>query len=304
MKQDRKHKLFKKKQKKVSKMYKREEAKAYLFLMPSLFGVSIFILIPFCDAVRRSVLDAMGRNFVGIQNYSTVIHNEAFLLAGRNTIRFTGICIPLLLILSLSLSLLIYRQKKYRDFFKTTFLIPMAIPVASVVLLWKIIFHKNGLLNSFLLLIGGSTIEWMNSKYAFGVLVFSYLWKNIGYDMILWLAGLSNISSSFYEAASLDGAGKFQMFRYITMPLLLPTVFIISVLSLINSFKVFREAYLIAGNYPDQSIYMIQHLFNNWFVDLDIQKMCAAAVIFAVIIVLIVLAIEHITGKGGDENAY
>lgn len=282
----------------------KKEAKAYLFLLPSLLGVSFFVLIPFCDAIRRSLLDAMGRNYVGIQNYNTVIHNEAFLLAAKNTVRFVLICIPLLLLISLILSLLLYSQKKCRDFFKTTFLLPMAIPVASVALLWKIIFHKNGLLNSFLLFFGGTAIGWMNSKYAFWVLIFSYLWKNTGYDIILWLAGLSGISSTLYEAASLDGAGKLQIFRFITLPLLLPTVFIISVLSLVNSFKVFREAYLVAGNYPDKSIYMIQHLFNNWFVNLEIHKMCAGAVIFAFIIVVAVLVIEWITGKGEDENEY
>lgn len=289
---------------KVSKLKGREETKAYLFLMPSLLGVSLFVLIPFCDVIRRSFLDAMGNNYVGIQNYATIFQNEAFLLAGKNTIRFILICIPLLLILSLVLALLLYRKTPLKDFFKTTFLLPMAIPVASVVLLWKLMFHKNGLLNVFLLGLGVGAVDWMNTKYAFGVLVFSYLWKNIGYDMILWLAGLSSISGSLYEAASLDGAGRVQMFRYITLPLLRPTVFMIGVLSLVNSFKVFREAYLVAGNYPHKSIYMIQHLFNNWFVNLEIHKMCAAAVLFVAVILLFVWGIGKVTKKKGEENEY
>lgn len=281
---------------------RREEVKAYLFLMPSLLGVGIFLLIPFCDAVRRSFFDAMGRNFAGIKNYQTVFENAAFLLAAKNTLRFIGICIPLLLLLSLLLSLLLFKLKTLQGFFKTTFLIPMAIPVAAVVLLWKIVFHKNGLLNSLLSLFGVSSIAWMNSEYAFYVLIFSYIWKNIGYDMILWLAGLYSIPTSLYEAASLDGAGGMQMFRFITLPLLLPSVFVVSVLSLVNSFKVFREAYLIAGNYPDKSIYMLQHLFNNWFVNLEVSKMCAAAVLFVTLIVGIVWIIHTVTGKGEQEN--
>ncbi|WP_099468809.1 carbohydrate ABC transporter permease [Konateibacter massiliensis] len=285
-----------------SKLFRREEAKAYVFLMPSLLGVGIFILIPFCDAVRRSVLNAMGKSFVGVQNYLTVMQNEAFLLAAKNTLRFTGVCIPLLLVLSLMLSLLVYGEKRYGSFFKTTFLLPMAIPVAAVVLLWKIIFHKNGLLNSFLLFFDVVPTEWMNSKYAFHVLVFSYLWKNIGYDMILWLAGLSTIPGSLYEAAALDGAGRVQKFCYITLPMLLPTAFVISVLSLVNSFKVFREAYLIAGNYPDKSIYMIQHLFNNWFVNLEVHKMCAAAVIFAAAITSLVVVLGHLMRREEGAN--
>lgn len=287
-----------------SKRKRQEERRAYLFLMPSLLGVGIFVLLPFLDAVYRSMKDTMGKNFVGMKNYSTVIQNEAFLLAAKNTGRFLFVCIPLLLVTSLALSVVIYGQKKYQGFFKTTFLIPMAIPVAAVVLLWKIIFHKNGLLNSFLTLTGNNAILWMNSGYAFYVLIFSYIWKNMGYNMVLWLAGLSGISGTLYEAASLDGAKRYQKFRYITFPLLLPSVFMISVLSLVNSFKVFREAYLIAGNYPDKSIYMIQHLFNNWFVNLEISKMCAAAVLFVILILVFVGLIHKITSKGDQEGGY
>nr|WP_320411223.1 sugar ABC transporter permease [Candidatus Galacturonibacter soehngenii] len=290
--------------KEISKRKRKEERRAYLFLMPSLLGVGVFVLLPFLDAIYRSMKDTMGKNFVGIKNYSTVIQNEAFLLAGKNTGRFLLVCIPLLLVTSLALSVVIYGQKKYQGFFKTTFLIPMAIPVAAVVLLWKIIFHKNGLINAFLTLTGNKSILWMNSGYAFGVLVFSYIWKNMGYNMVLWLAGLSGISGTLYEAASLDGAKRYQKFRYITFPLLLPSVFMISVLSLVNSFKVFREAYLIAGNYPDKSIYMIQHLFNNWFVNLEISKMCAAAVLFVIIIMGFVGMIHKITSKGDQEGGY
>lgn len=290
--------------KEISKRKRKEERRAYLFLMPSLLGVGVFVLLPFLDAIYRSMKDTMGKNFVGIKNYSTVIQNEAFLLAGKNTGRFLLVCIPLLLVTSLALSVVIYGQKKYQGFFKTTFLIPMAIPVAAVVLLWKIIFHKNGLINAFLTLTGNKPILWMNSGYAFGVLVFSYIWKNMGYNMVLWLAGLSGISGTLYEAASLDGAKRYQKFRYITFPLLLPSVFMISVLSLVNSFKVFREAYLIAGNYPDKSIYMIQHLFNNWFVNLEISKMCAAAVLFVIIIMGFVGMIHKITSKGDQEGGY
>lgn len=287
-----------------SKRKRQEERRAYLFLMPSLLGVGVFVLLPFLDAVYRSMKDTMGKNFVGMKNYSTVIQNEAFLLAAKNTGRFLVTCIPLLLVTSLALSVVIYGQKKYQGFFKTTFLIPMAIPVAAVVLLWKIIFHKNGLLNSFLILTGNNAIPWMNSGAAFYVLIFSYIWKNTGYNMVLWLAGLSGISGTLYEAASLDGAKRYQKFRYITFPLLLPSVFMISVLSLVNSFKVFREAYLIAGNYPDNSIYMIQHLFNNWFVNLEISKMCAAAVLFVILILSFVGLIQKITSKGEQEDGY
>jgi multiple sugar transport system permease protein len=133
------------------------------------------------------------------------------------------------------------------------------------------------------------SIDFINSSSAFHVLIFTYIWKNIGYVMILWIGGLSSISLSIYEAAKVDGAGAIRCFWYITLPGLKSTFFIIFILSLVNSFKVFREAYLISGAYPNESIYMLQHLFNNWFVDLDIQKMCAGATMMAVVFIVIVI---------------
>ena len=135
--------------------------------------------------------------------------------------------------------------------------------------------------------------DWMNTPWAFWILVFSYLWKNLGYDMVLWLAGLSGIPISLYEAAQADGAGRWQCFRYITLPNLLPSLFTISVLSVLNSFKVFREAYLAAGDYPHESMYLLQHLFNNWYRDLSMDKMAAGAVVQAGVIFMMVLLLKR-----------
>jgi multiple sugar transport system permease protein len=268
---------------------KREAGKAWLFLLPSLLGVFIFMVIPFADVIRRSFCEAMSGRFVGLANYKTVLTNTAFRLAVKNTVRFIGICIPLLLMISLLLAMLLYHQKAHTKFFKTSFLLPMAIPVASVVILWKLLFHENGLMNVFLQQIGLQKIDFINSDKTFFILIFSYLWKNTGYDMILWLTGLNSISVSLYEAASVDGAGTWAKFRYITLPKLIPTILMIGVLSFINSFKVFREAYLIAGDYPHNSIYMLQHVFSNWFVALDIQKMSAAAVMTVIVFLLLII---------------
>lgn len=263
----------------------------WLFLLPSLTGIVIFVLIPFLDVIRRSFCEAMNNKFVGLDNYKTVLANSAFKQAMTNTFKFILVCLPLLLFISLMLALLIHSKKKYGDFYKTSLLIPMAIPTASMVILWKLIFHKSGLINVLVLHFGGTTTDFMNTDKAFAILVFSYLWKNAGYDMILWLTGLNGIDTSLYEAAGADGASAFQRFRYITLPLLSPALFMIGILSFVNSFKVFREAYLIAGNYPAESIYMLQHLFNNWFAALDIQKMSAAAVLCVLLFMAVILLI-------------
>lgn len=263
--------------------------KAYLFLLPSLAGTAVFVLLPYVDVVRRSFFEAAGGRFVAMQNYVTVVGNSAFRLASFNTLRFLVICVPLLVLVSLFCSMLIAGLKEEGIVFKTSLLVPLAIPVASIVLLWKLFFHPQGMVNQITALFGMAGIDWINGDTAFGVLVFTYVWKNLGYDVVLWVAGLAAISDELYEAARVDGAGILARFLYVTLPGLSKTAFLVVSLSVFNSFKVFREAYLIAGEYPHESIYMLQHLFNHWFVTLDIQKMSAASVLLLLVVALPVI---------------
>lgn len=263
--------------------------KAYLFLLPSLAGTAVFVLLPYVDVVRRSFFEAAGGRFVAMQNYVTVVGNSAFRLASFNTLRFLVICVPLLVLVSLFCSMLIAGLKEEGTVFKTSLLVPLAIPVASIVLLWKLFFHPQGMVNQITALFGMAGVDWINGDTAFGVLVFTYVWKNLGYDVVLWVAGLAAISDELYEAARVDGAGIVARFLYVTLPGLSKTAFLVVSLSVFNSFKVFREAYLIAGEYPHESIYMLQHLFNHWFVTLDIQRMSAASVLLLLVVALPVI---------------
>ena len=278
--------------------YKRGDLAGLLFVLPSLLGTGIFLLVPLLDVVRRSFSEAVSGKWTGLANYQAIFSNPAFLLAGKNTIRFTLVCIPILLVFSLFLAVFLHRMGKIGSMLKSAFLVPMAIPVASVVLLWRFLFQPQGLLNGLLHQLGIQGQDWMNSGYAFWILVFSYIWKNLGYDIVLWIAGLSGISENIYEAARVDGAGEWKCFISITLPNLLPSLFTISVLSLLNSFKVFREAYLVAGNYPHESMYLMQHLFNNWFLDLDLDKMAAAAVVNGLVIFVLILFLKRAWESG------
>ncbi|MCM1236284.1 MAG: sugar ABC transporter permease [Ruminococcus flavefaciens] len=264
----------------------------WLFVIPSLIGVSFFYLIPFFDVVRRSFMQAVGDGFAGLNNYKQVLTNEAFILAAGNTLRFVIICIPLLVVISLWIAVLLQSQKNGKNFFKSAYLIPLAIPASSVVLLWKLVFDNNGMLNGVLSFFKIKGIDWMNTGASFWVLVFSYIWKNLGYGVVLWLAGLNGIPESIYEAASVDGAGSIKTFFYITLPNLRPVAFTIVILSFLNSFKVFREAYLVSGNYPHEKIYLLQHLFNNWFLDLSVDKMAAGSVMLCSILIIFVLLLQ------------
>lgn len=272
---------------------RREALTGYLFLLPSLIGVCALLVFPMADTVRRSFLTVAG-DWRGLENYRLLMENASFRLAAANTARFLITAVPLLLILSLGAALVV---KRAPAFVKSSFLVPLALPVASLALLWRVLFEDHGLVNAALNAVGMETLSFLNSGASFWVLVGSYIWKNAGFDMVLLLSALMNVSPSLYEAAQLDGAGRMKQFRHITLPHLYPTLFVTAVLSVINAFKVFREAYLVAGNYPHERMYLLQHLFNNWFLRLDIDKLCAAATLTALVLAVFILLLRNFWGR-------
>lgn len=263
------------------------------FLLPSLTGVTVFVLIPYLDMVKRSFQTAVSGRYCGLENYWNVFTNEAFCQAVKNTMRFMAIGIPILAAVSLVLSLGV-SGSQWEQGLKSFFLFPMAVPIATLVLIWKLFFLKNGIFNSCLEELGLQPVDWLGSDTSFWVLVVSYLWKNMGYTMVLWLAGMKQISVSLLEAAQVDGANRRQCFWYVVFPCLKPVCYTVIILSLLNSFKVFREAYLVAGAYPQQKMYLIQHLFNNWFANLEMDKIAAAAVCLSVVFGMMVLVLGWI----------
>lgn len=280
------------------------------FLLPSFLGVIVFVLAPFADVCRRSLTTAVTGEFRGIDNYKQVFENKAFWLAAGNTAKFVLVCLPLLIGLGLIIACFLSRFTRIH-FLKSAFLFPMAVPAATVVLVWKLVFDRQGFLNLFLTRLGEAAysagvlqsapvfdIDYMGTGAAFWVLVFSYIWKNLGYTVVLWLTGILSISTQIREAARVDGAGEFTCFVKIIMPNLKPVLYTITVLSFLNTFKAFREAYLVAGSYPDESMYLLQHLFNNWFTNLDFDKMAAAAVILGFILFAAILLLQKLWDEG------
>ncbi|ABR50809.1 binding-protein-dependent transport systems inner membrane component [Alkaliphilus metalliredigens QYMF] len=271
---------------------------ALLFLAPSLIGFLIFFFIPFIGGLYYSFVDSpIGGSFVGLANYIELIKNPVFQKAGYNTLIFTVIAVPLNILFSLGLALLLNRKIYGRNIIRMGFIIPLVVPVASVVLVWQILFDMNGSLNAFIIWLGLSPIDWMKTDFARMIVVILYLWKNIGYNMVLFLAGLQNIPLEYYEAADIDGASNWRKFTSITLVYLTPTTFFVFVMSIINSFKVFREVYLISGAYPHDSIYMLQHYMNNKFASLDYQMLTSAAFIMAIFIYILVLLLFKIERK-------
>lgn len=288
-----------------SKQERRVAAKSWGFLAPSILGVLIFFVVPFFVVIYYSAIDnVISKEFVGLENIIKVFQNAAFKQAASNTLKFSFTAVPLAVILSLALAVLLEREIPYKSQFRTCFLTPMMVPVASIVLIFQVMFHYNGAVNAVLMHFGGDKIDWLKSEHALVVITILFLWKNLGYNMIIFMAALASMPKDIIEVAKLESATNFQIFFKIKLRFLSPTIMFVTLLSLINSFKIFREVYLLSGDYPYQSLYMLQHYMNNMFKSLDYQKLSAAAIIMSIVMVIIIgvlFAIENHFGKDVEE---
>ncbi len=158
---------------------------ASCFLGPSFLGVLLFYIVPFGVVVYYSLIQGpMNSSFVGLQNYANVLQNNAFRTAVKNTVVFTGIAVPLAVVGSLVLALMLECRIPLKSQFRTFFLSPMVVPIASIILVWQVLFHYNGVVNEFLQIFGTAKIDWLKSDFCKVVIVVLFLWKNLGYFMI------------------------------------------------------------------------------------------------------------------------
>ena len=273
-----------------------------LFLIPSLLGVVIFFFYPYLMLVRQSFVRSHNNSdFVGLSNYINVLNNQGFKDASMNTLIFSVYAVPLAVILSLLLALLLNSKIPGGSWFRSSFLQPLIVPVASIVLIWQVFFSFNGTINTFLTSIGEDKIDWLKSDWGRIVILLLFLWKNLGYNMVLFLSALNNIPTEFMESAKIDGGGPVKRFFYISIPYLYPTIFFVGIMSLINSFKVFREIYLLTGDIPVNALYMLQHFMNNAFKNLDYQKLSAGAVVMSIVMIVIVGVLFLAENKLGSD---
>ncbi|QAA32318.1 carbohydrate ABC transporter permease [Clostridium manihotivorum] len=262
------------------RFYNKEKLNGYIFASPSIGGFLIFFAIPFSMSLFYCFTKgASNVEYVGFANFLDLFKNSDFQLAVKNTVLFNLVSVPLLLVISLLITLVLNSSIKGSSFFRTTLTLPLVIPVASIILIWQLTFAQIGFLNQILINLGISGPDYINTRWSFIILVLLYIWKNCGYNMIIFLAGLNSISKEYYEAAAIDGYGTIGIFLKITLPLLVPTIFFVLIISIINSLRVYREAYLLFGKYPESSVYMLQHFINNNFASLDYQRLATASVI-------------------------
>ena len=289
-------------EKEKRKLKRQDFMRSLCFLSPSLIGVGVFFIVPFGVVVYYSMIDGVGsRNFVFLENFIKLFNNSAFIMAAKNTLQFSAIAVPLAVILSIVLALMLECRIPMKSQFRTFFLSPMMVPVASVVLIWQVLFNYNGTINEFLALFDIAKIDWLQSDHCQAVVIILFLWKNLGYNMILFMAGLANIPKELLEVAHVEGASEWYKFFAIKLRYLSPTVLFVTILSLINSFKVFREVYLLTGDYPYEKLYMLQHFMNNTFKSLDYQKLSAAAVVMALVMVVLIALLFYAEDKFGKD---
>jgi len=262
--------------------------KGIWLIIPGLSGFVFFYVLPFIVSLYYSTIDnVFDKNFVGLNNYVKLMDNYYFILSLQNTFEFTALCVPSSMLFSLiSAILLVSFREKYFRILRMSFVLPILLPTAGIILLANLFFGNNSQFVSFL--IYGENDMLNRLVYKLPILIL-YVWKYSGYNIILLLSAITKIPDEIHEASRLDGAGPVKRHLYITIPLIVPTLFFVCIISTVNSFKIFKEVYLLYGSYPPETLYLLQHYMNNQFSKLDYQYLTTGAIIFATIVYLIVL---------------
>lgn len=281
----------------MSALRRQETIAGYLFLLPNILGFLIFSSIPVIVTLSISLLDwdmIRTPKFVGIDNYVKLLSDDpVFRRVLLNTAYYVAGTVPATVILSLLLALAMNANVRGISFFRAVFFIPVISASVAVAMMWRWIFNTDyGLLNLWFTTVGLPRIPWLSSTaWAMPALIIMAVWKSLGFNMVIFLAGLQGISPPLYEAASIDGANRWHRFRYITVPMLAPTTFFVLIISVIGSFQVFDLAFVLTKGGPgDATNTMVLYIYNQAFQFFHMGYAAAIAwVLFAIIFVITLL---------------
>ncbi|MDB6163669.1 MAG: araP [Xanthomonadaceae bacterium] len=243
----------------------------WLFVAPALTVIAVFFALPVLSALALSVTDfdiyalADSRNlrFVGLDNYIGLLVNPLFWRALGNTLYFVVVGVPLSIMLSLGSALLLNSKLGwFKPFFRTAYFAPVVTTVVAVAVIWRYLFHTTyGLVNWILSIIGIHPVDWLGDpRWAMPTIILFAVWKNFGYNMIIFLAGLQAIPEDLYEAARIDGASRRHQFQHVTLPMLGPTLVLVGILTLAGYFQLFAEPYVMTQGGPLQSTVSVLYL--------------------------------------------
>ncbi len=250
-----------------------ENLEAYAFLLPAAAVLGVFHFFPivfsfFISLLRWNMIDPV-RPFVGIGNYAQLLRDEKFLTALGNTTYYAFVSVGVAIPLSLFFAILLNRKLMGMSWYRTAFFIPHVTSLAAAAMVWHWLFHPDqfGMLNHLLWQVGIPPQRWLlDPAQAMPAIIAVAVWGSLGRDIVIFLAGLQNISQEYYEAAQVDGANNWQMFRYVTLPLLSPTTYFILVISLIGAFKVFALPLFLTGGGPlDRTLTVVYSIYQQGF---------------------------------------
>ncbi|MBE3595501.1 MAG: sugar ABC transporter permease [Hydrogenibacillus sp.] len=267
--------------------------KALLYLAPALAVLITFTVYPILQSLLLSFYADYDyfRDIVyryGLDNYRFLLQDPDFHLALRNTAIFVLGVVPASIALSLAVAFLLNSRIRLRAFFRTVYFIPTVTSIVAVAIVWRWIFHSDyGLMNYVLSLFGISPIHWLTDpKWALPSLILFSIWKSLGYNIVLFLAGLASIPETYHQAARIDQASAWSRFWHITFPLLSPTTFFVSIVSIIGAFKVFDEVYALFGGSPGplkSALTLVYYIYLKFYREQDYAVASAAAYVLFLI---------------------
>lgn len=275
----------------------------WLFLLPGLAGLMVFHLVPFIGGIYFSLTDGtINNNLVWFENYKRLWANQAFQQGLKNSLELSLMSTPIIFLFSFILAVMLKSLRERSLPYRNILLMPYLVPSSALLIIWMVIFDYGGIVNRLLVGLGLERVMWLESGALRVPIILLYVWKNVGFSVVIFSAALQSVPDEYYEFAMLEGAGPIRQARSITLPLILPTAFLVFVLAWVNAFKIFKEVYFIGGAYPRDEVYTLQHFMNNRFSKLEYQDVTAAAYSFA-LIVLVFFALLYLSrGVRGDDR--
>jgi len=292
------------KKKKATARQKKDWFAGYVFIAPVTLGLLVFYIWPFIQNFWFSFNDVNKFNvthFIGLDNYKQLIGDAEVWTTFGNTLKYVVFTVPIGLFLSICIAALLNAKIRGTSIYRTLYFLPSVTMAAAVAMVWKWVFNeKIGILNSVIAGLGGERVGWLtNPKTALFIVMLVGLWMSVGYNMIILLAGMQGIPKTYYEAASIDGAGGLAQFFKITIPLLTPSIFFVMITSIISGFQVFDVVYMMVlkSNPAYESTQTVVMLFYRQAFDYGYKGYAAAISILIFIAIMIVTIFQLIVQK-------
>ncbi|GGB43804.1 lactose ABC transporter permease [Lentibacillus populi] len=280
----------------------------WLFLLPSILILGTFLIYPILQAFHWSVLDykliSGTGEFVGLENFKELFTDKAFWNALLNTLLFLLIVLPLNIFLPMVLAVLVNQKLRGVTTFRVLYYLPFVTPMVVGALMWKMLYSQNGMISDFLVKLGifdSPTNLLVQQGTALVAVAVITVWKGLGYYMIIYLAGLQSLPKGVYESAEIDGASTFQQFRKITVPMLVPSITLVSILTIIAGMKVFDEIAIATGGGPAGATTTLVIYIYNKFMSLDVSIASAAGLVLLILAIIASLLQMKLTSKREDD---